>query len=139
MAFVRIEQRNAHLAGPVRLEWVKGRDGPVARATLVAISNTRIRSGDEHPSEATSIQWTLWARQAENAAAHLGQGSHVNVVGRVRNNNHEVDGKTVYGLAFTVEEIDFLDTKAESEWRKATEPERPTAPVASPPFNRSHA
>ena len=33
MAFVRIEQRNAHLAGAVRLITVEGREGPVSKAT----------------------------------------------------------------------------------------------------------
>jgi single-stranded DNA-binding protein len=45
----------------------------------------------------------------------LAKGSHVNVVGRVQNNNYERDGETVYTMAFTAEEVDYLDTKAESE------------------------
>ncbi|MBK6865744.1 MAG: Lrp/AsnC family transcriptional regulator [Ideonella sp.] len=45
MAFVRVEQRNAHLAGAVRLHTVQGRDGPVSKATLTAIGNTRKGSG----------------------------------------------------------------------------------------------
>jgi single-strand DNA-binding protein len=83
MAFVRVEQRNAHLAGAVRLNSVEGRDGPISKATLTAISNTRRGSGDNRGEEATAIQWTLWGKQAENAAAYLVKGSHVNVVGRV--------------------------------------------------------
>jgi hypothetical protein len=39
MAFVRVEQRNAHLASGVRLVSVQGRDGqPVSKATLTAVS-----------------------------------------------------------------------------------------------------
>ena len=82
MAFVRVEQRNAHLAGAVRLNSVEGRDGPISKATLTAISNTRRGSGDNRGEEATAIQWTLWGKQAENAAQYLGKGSHINVVGR---------------------------------------------------------
>ena len=115
MAFVRVEQRNAHLAGAIRLMSVEGRDGPVSKATLIAISNTRKGSGDNRGEEATAIQWTLWGKQADNAAQYLGKGSHVNVVGRVQNNNYERDGETVYTMAFTAEEIDYLDTKAEGE------------------------
>ena len=115
MAFVRVEQRNAHLAGAVRLISVEGRDGPISKATLTAISNTRRGSGDNRGEEATAIQWTLWGKQADNAAQYLGKGSHVNVVGRVQNNNYERDGETVYTMAFTAEEIDYLDTKAEGE------------------------
>jgi len=38
MAFVRVEQRNAHLAGLVRLDTVNGRDGKLARDSFIAIS-----------------------------------------------------------------------------------------------------
>ena len=95
MAFVRVEQRNAHLAGAVRLNSVEGRDGPISKATLTAISNTRRGGrgeGDNRGEEATAIQWTLWGKQAENAAQYLGKGSHINVVGRVQNNNYDRDG-----------------------------------------------
>jgi single-strand DNA-binding protein len=115
MAFVRVEQRNAHVASTVRLMSVAGRDGPISKATLTAISNTRKGSGDNRGEEATAVLWTLWGRQAENAAQYLGKGSHVNVVGRVQNNNYERDGETVYSMAFTAEEVDYLDTKAEGD------------------------
>ena len=132
MAFVRVEQRNAHLAGAVRLHTVEGRDGPVSKATLTAISNTRRGSGDNRGEEATAIQWTLWGKQAENAAQYLGKGSHVNVVGRVQNNNYDKDGETVYTMAFTAEEIDYLDTKAEGEAIRAKQGSAPDdgAPVS---------
>ena len=119
MANVLVIQRNAHLADAVRLEFVNGREGQVAKATLTAISNVRWGSGDAREEEATAILWTLWGKQAEHAAEYLGKGSHVNIVGRVRNNTYEKDGQTVYGLAFTCEDIDFLDSKARSAERRS--------------------
>jgi len=119
MAFVRIEQRNAHLAGAVRLNTVNGRDGKLARVSFIAISNTRRGSGDEREEEATAIQWTAFGPQAENAAQYLGKGSHVNIVGRLRNNHYQdADGAEVYGLNFTAEEIDYLDSKADADARR---------------------
>ena len=57
--------------------------------------------------------------RAENAAEYLCKGSRVNVVGRVQNNVYEgKDGSTVYGFTFTCEEIDYLDSKAETEARR---------------------
>lgn len=126
MAQVQVIQRHAHLVGPVRIEYVNGREGKVAKGLLTAISNTRRASrdgGDSREEESTAIQWTLWGKQAENAAEYLGKGSHVNIVGRLRNNNYEKDGVTVYGMAFTVEEIDYLDSRAESEARRTREGE----------------
>ena len=143
MAFVRVEQPNAHVAGTVRLHTVQGRDGPVSKATLTAISNTRKGSGENRGEEATAILWTLWGKQAENAAQYLGKGSHVNVVGRVQNNNYDKDGETVYTMAFTAEEIDYLDTKAEGEalrGKPGTAPEEgDAAPQARPAANAKPA
>jgi len=134
MAFVRVEQRNAHLASAVRLVSVQGRDGqPVSKATLTAISNTRKGSGDNRGEEATAILWTLWGKQADNAAQYLAKGSHVNVVGRVQNNNYERDGETVYSMAFTAEEIDYLDTKAEGEALRAQHGPAPAERDGLPP------
>ena len=141
MAFVRVEQRNAHLASAVRVVSVQGRDGqPVSKATLTAISNTRKGSGDNRGEEATAIFWTLWGKQAENAAQYLGKGSHVNVVGRVQNNNYDKDGETVYAMAFTAEELDYLDTKAEGEALRGHHGPAPQEGNDSPPaFNPAKA
>ncbi len=118
MANVQVIQRSAHLATAVRLEYINGRDGRIAKATVTAISNTRRGSGENRADAATAIQWTLWREMAENAAQYLGKGSHVNILGRVRNNNYEKDGETVYGMEFTVEELDYLDSRAVSEARR---------------------
>ena len=46
MANVFVIQRHAHLAGAVKLEFVNGREGKIAKAVLTAISNTRRGSGE---------------------------------------------------------------------------------------------
>jgi single-strand DNA-binding protein len=129
MANVQVIQRHAHLAGAVRLEFVNGREGKLAKAVLTAISNQYRGSGEDHEERAVAIQWTLWGKQAEHAAEYLGKGSHVNIVGRVRNNQYQdSDGVEVYGLAFTVDEIDYLDSRAEGEARRARDvAEQPSA------------
>jgi single-strand DNA-binding protein len=132
MSFVRVEQRHAHLASAVRLEQVNGREGPVAKATLTAISNARWGSGEEREEEATAVQWTLWGKQAENADRYLGKGSHVNIVGRMRNNNYQdASGADVYALSFTCEEIDYLDTRGESEGRRSRLEQSDSVPARS--------
>ena len=125
---------------------VEGREGPISKAMLTAISNTRRGGrgeGDNRGEEATAIQWTLWGKQAENAAQYLGKGSHVNVVGRVQNNNYDKDGETIYTMAFTAEEIDYLDTKAEGEAIRAKQGPAPeesdSAPDAKPAARASAA
>ena len=130
MSFVRIEQRNARLAAAVKLDQIKGREGFITKGTVVVLSN--VRKGEGRDDEVTSILWTLWGKQADNAAAYLGKGSRVNVVGRLENNNYEdKDGEKVYGFTFTCEEIDYLDSKAESEARRARQ-ESEGGPAAMP-------
>jgi single stranded DNA-binding protein len=119
VANVQVIQRHAHLAGSVKLEFVNVREGKVAKAVLIAISNTRRGTGEDREDEATALQWTLWGKLAENAAEYLGKGSHVNVVGRLRNNNYQKNGEDVYTLALTAEELDYLDSKADAEARRA--------------------
>ena len=133
MAFVRVEQRNARLAAAVRLSTVEGKDGPLSKGLVTAISNVRKGSGEQREEEATSIQWTLWGKLAENAAQYLSKGSRVNVVGRVQNNTYQnAEGQTVYALTFTCEEIDYIDSRMEAEARRAREAGDATPKVAEP-------
>ncbi|MBQ0922284.1 single-stranded DNA-binding protein [Hydrogenophaga aromaticivorans] len=119
MANVQVIQRHAHLAGAVKLEFVNGREGKLAKAVLIAISNQHRGSGEDREERAVSIRWTLWGKQAEHAAEYLGKGSHVNLVGRLHNNNYQdAEGGDIYAIEFTVEDIDYLDSKAESEARR---------------------
>ena len=139
MANVQVIQRHAHLAGGVKLEFVNGREGKIAKAVLTAISNTRRGSGDSREEESTAIQWTLWGKQAENVHLYLGKGSHVNIVGRLRNNNYQDnEGADVYALVFTAEEVDYLDSRADSEARRARMDGAP-APQAQPATSASKA
>ena len=138
MAYVRVEQRNARLAAGVRLDTVQGKDGPLVKGTAVAISNVKKGSGEQREEEAISILWTFWGKLAETAAEYLGKGSRVNIVGRVQNNNYEkAPGEVFYGLTFTCEEIDFLDTRADVEARRARYEAGATPQVPAKPSKAS--
>jgi single-strand DNA-binding protein len=132
MANVQVIQRHAHLAGAVRLEYVNGREGKLAKAVLTAISNQYRGSGEDREERAVAISWTLWGKQAEHAAEYLGKGSHVNLLGRLHNTRYQDgEGREVHGMEFTVEDIDYLDSKAESEARRARDAAVPP-PAAAP-------
>ena len=106
---------------------------------LVAISNIRRGSGEDRSEQSTAVQWTLWGKQAENAAEYLGKGSHVNIVGRMRNNHYEKDGESIFAMDFTAEEIDYLDSKADAEARRTRTPPdgAPTGEAQSPAPTRA--
>ena len=117
---VLVIQRHAHLAGAVKLEFVKGREGQLAKAQLTAISNQYRGRGEDREERSIAIRWTLWGPQAGAAAEYLGKGSHVNLVERVHNTQYQdSEGVEVHGLEFTVDDIDYLDSKAEREARRA--------------------
>ncbi|MCE9658295.1 MAG: single-stranded DNA-binding protein [Burkholderiales bacterium] len=133
MAYVRVEQRNARLAAGVRIDTVQGKDGPLVKGTAVAISNVRKGNGEQREEEATSIMWTFWGKLAENAAEYLGKGARVNIVGRLQNNNYKnAEDELVYGLTFTVEEIDYLDSKADVDARRERAGAAPQAQAQEP-------
>ena len=144
MAFVRVEQRNAHLAGAVRLEFVNGREGKVAKGDAdrhqqhPARHRRRARGGgDRDPVDAVGqagrergrVPGQGQPRQRRRAAA--------------QQQLREADGRDRLRLAFTCEEIDYLDSKAEAERagvrgrrRAAAARRAPSRPRAARPKQR---
>lgn len=114
-------QQYGHLAAAPEMSYVGQGENRVARTVMVVISNkvTKDRETGVSTERTTSVRWTLWRQQAENAAKYLSKGSAVLVAGRVENNNYEKNGETVYDNQFTVDEIKYLDTKAAAEARAA--------------------
>ena len=132
MAFVRVEQRNARLAAPVRLDTVQGRDGPLARGT---------RRRD--------LQRPQGLRRAARGGGHVDPVDPVGQAGRERGRVPrqgqpgqrrrpgaeqqlpERRRRPVYGLVFTCEEIDYLDSRAGSRGARAREAMPPRRPAAT--------
>jgi len=121
MSDVKVRQIG-HLAMNPEMTYVGEGDNRFARATIVVISNRRSKDREtgEIKERTTRVRWTLWRNDAENAVKFLKKGSHVAIwEGRLENNNYEKDGQTVYSDQYVVEEIEYLDSKAESEARSA--------------------
>jgi single-strand DNA-binding protein len=138
---VLVIQRHAHLAGAVKLEFVKGRESQLAKAQLTAISNQYRGSGEDREERSIALRWTLWGQQAEHAAEYLSKGSHVNLVGRLHNTQYQdSEGREVHGFEFTVEDIDYLDSRVEGEARRARDggAESPV-PTPNPPISNRKA
>jgi single-stranded DNA-binding protein len=114
-----------HLAAAPEMSYVDTAEGRVARAHMVVISNERRKDKKtgELREESTSIRYTLWRADAENAAKFLGKGAHVAVKAKITNNTFEKDGKTEYGFNFTAIRVRYLDSKAAAEARAARVPE----------------
>ena len=94
-------------------------DKSTAKAFYQVIRNIRWHdqeTGEKH-ERIVSIPLTSWVKQAENDCQYLRKGSHVAVEFRIENAQYEKDGETFYGFQFTVEAIEYLDSKEEAERR----------------------
>lgn len=121
MSAVKIRQIG-HLAAAPELKMVGEGEKRKARVRMTVISNRYFsdRDSGDRREVATTVQWTLWDKQAENAMEYLGKGSHVAVEGRLENNNypHSETGEIIYGYSHVCEDIEYLDSKAEAEARR---------------------
>jgi single-stranded DNA-binding protein len=61
----------------------------------------------------------------------LHKGAHVAVEFRIDNVHYEQDGENVFDFQFTVEGIEYLDSKAQSEARRAGKQSEGSAASAS--------
>lgn len=118
MSEVRIRQIGRLGANP---ELTPVGSNGVMKATIVVLSNKRFKNRDtgEVRESATRIRWTLWREQAENATKYLRKGSLVAIEGVIDNNDYKKDGEEIYDLNFTVQEIEYLESKAVAEARQA--------------------
>ena len=90
------------------------------RAFYQVIRNIRWNDPDsgERQERKAAIPFTSWGKQAENDVKYLRKGSHVAVEFRIENSQYEKGGEIIYGFQFTVEAIEYLDSKEETERRE---------------------
>jgi single-strand DNA-binding protein len=119
MSEVLVVQTDAHLAANVELTYVGDNSTPCAKFTAISNRVYKDASGEKHEVP-TRIRWTTFGPAAENHAKMLCKGSHVNVFGRVENNDYQDKntGDTVYSYQYISDRVEYLDTKEESEARR---------------------
>lgn len=119
MSDVKVRQIG-HLAAKPEVTFVGEGESRTARCYVAVLSNKRYKGRDgERQERTTRVGWTLWGTMAENAGKYLDVGAHVAVEGRMENHSYEKNGETVYRDDFVAEELEYLDSKAESEARAA--------------------
>ena len=92
-----------------------------ARTFYCVIRNLRWNDADtgERQEKRVVLPLVSWGRQAERDAQYLHKGAHVAVEFRIDSVNYEQDGENVFDFQFTVEMIEYLDSKAQAEQRQA--------------------
>ena len=96
----------------------EGTEGTVARYTL-AVDR---RSNRERPSDPTAdfIRCVAFGKQAEFAEKYLHKGSKITVAGRIRTGSYiNQHCQKIYTTDVVIEEQEFAESKAASEYRKS--------------------
>ena len=67
--------------------------------------------------ETDFINIVVWRKQAENVKKYITKGSLVAVEGRIQTGSYEKDGQRVYTTDVVADNVQFLETKAQSQNR----------------------
>ena len=91
-----------------------GTNIPVATFSIAVNRNYANAAGER---EADFINIVVWRKQAENVKKYITKGSLVAVEGRIQTGSYEKDGQRVYTTDVVADNVQFLETKAQSQNR----------------------
>lgn len=74
----------------------------------IAVNTGYIDGNGEKKEVANFFRIEAWDKLGAAAGKNLAKGKGIIVTGHMKNNNYEVEGKTVYGIAFVAERIKYL-------------------------------
>ena len=87
---------------------------PSTRFTLAVNRNFQNQNGE---TEADFINVVVWRKQAENVKKYVSKGSLIAVEGRIQTGSYERDGQRVYTTDVVADNVQFLESKAQSQNR----------------------
>ena len=87
---------------------------PSVRFTLAVNRPFENQSGQR---EADFINIVVWRKQAENVKKYVTKGSLIAVEGRIQTGSYEKDGQRVYITDVVADNVQFLESKAQSQNR----------------------
>lgn len=103
---------------------------PELRTTSNNLSNTRFTlavnrnfSNAQGEREADFITIVAWRKQAENICQYLDKGSLVSIEGRIQTGSYEKEGQRIYTTEVIADQVNFLESKTQSQARAKNMPE----------------
>ena len=84
------------------------------RFTLAVNRNFTNQNGER---EADFINCVAWRNQAENIKKYVSKGSLVSVEGRIQTGSYEKDGQRIYTTDVVADNVQFLESKSQSQNR----------------------
>jgi single-strand DNA-binding protein len=94
----------------------------------IAVDNRFTKQEDR---KADYVPCVAWSKTAEIVSQYARKGALVGVEGRLQSRNYEKEGQKIFVLELLVDNIQFLETKAVAEQRRAAEASSP-APRSTP-------
>ena len=87
---------------------------PSVRFTLAVNRTFQNQNGER---EADFINIVAWRNQAENVKKYVSKGSLVAVEGRIQTGSYEKDGQRIYTTDVVADNVQFLESKSQSQNR----------------------
>lgn len=88
---------------------------PSVRFTLAVNRPFENQNGER---ETDFINIVVWRKQAENVKKYVSKGSLVAVEGRIQTGSYEKDGQRVYTTDVVADNVQFLESKSQSQSRQ---------------------
>ena len=88
---------------------------PSVRFTLAVNRTFQNQNGER---EADFINIVAWRNQAENVKKYVSKGSLVAVEGRIQTGSYEKDGQRIYTTDVIADNVQFLESKGQSQNRE---------------------
>lgn len=88
---------------------------PSVRFTLAVNRPFENQNGER---ETDFINIIVWRKQAENVKKYVSKGSLVAVEGRIQTGSYEKDGQRVYTTDVVADNVQFLESKSQSQSRQ---------------------
>ena len=88
---------------------------PTVRFTLAVNRTFQNQNGER---EADFINIVAWRNQAENVKKYVSKGSLVAVEGRIQTGSYEKDGQRIYTTDVIADNVQFLESKGQSQNRE---------------------
>ena len=85
---------------------------PVAHAVFnFAVPDMSMKKDGQGNYPTDFFRCTCWNRLAETVGKHCDKGTKLLILGRLKNNNYEKDGKKIYSSEILIESLEFLEVK----------------------------
>ena len=117
---------------------------PELRYTSSNIATTRFTLAVNRPFQGQNgeqgtdfINIVVWRKQAENVKKFVSKGSLVAVEGRIQTGSYEKDGQRVYTTDVVADSVQFLETRAQSQTRQASDDNMTPADFVNEPMNNN--